>query len=197
MKFDLEQAIKQSTEEDGKLDVEKLQGMIDNDYVNPIVAKQKPKFDEKAEKEFIESLGIENVQTKEQLVTHVNQTVDEAKSNYNELKSKYDELNSKHEEVSTNYNKLNGEVAEYKRKDMLLQDNYNGDVDYALYKLNREVSEDKPFEDVYKEFKETNPKAFAPNQVPTTGTQVGRKTAENKLGWEAKLEEKHPKLKEE
>ena len=70
MKFDLEEAIKQSTQEDGKLDTDKLMGMIDNDYVNPIVASKKPKFDEKAETDFIESLGIDNVKTKDQLLNH-------------------------------------------------------------------------------------------------------------------------------
>jgi hypothetical protein len=195
MKFDLEKAIKSCQAEDGALDIEKLKGLIDEDYVNPIVAKQKPKFDEKAESEFIASLGIENVSTKDQLVNHVNQTVDEAKTQFNELKSKYDKVVADYETTSSSFNKLNGEMTEYKRKDLLRNDHFNGDVDYALYLINKEVTEEKPFETVYEEFKKSNPKNFAPNQVSTMGTQVGKTEPNQKQGWEAILEDKYPELK--
>lgn len=195
MKFDIENAIKQSTLEDGKLDTNKLMGLIDNDYVNPIVASNKTKFDEKAKKEFIENLGLENIANEEELKQYISQNVDEAKNQYTEIKSKYEDLQKKYNDYEQDYSKAKSRLTEYERKDMLLKDNFNGDVDYALFLINREVSEEKPFDDVYKEFKESNPKNFAPNRVGTMAKKVGNQETPEKEGWEVLLEEKHPELK--
>lgn len=195
MKFNIEEVIKQSTSEDGKLDTEKLMESIDNDYVNPIVASNKTKFDEKAKKDFIESLGLKDIDNETQLKEYIDQSVDEAKNQYVELKSKYDKLNNEYTEVNEKYGKASNKLSDYERKDLLVNDNFNGDVDYALYKIQKNVSEEKDFETAYNEFKESNPKDFAPNQVGTMAKKVGNQSTSQKEDWETILEDKHPELK--
>ena len=192
-KFNIEEVIKLSTLEDGTLDAKKLMGIIDNDYVNPIVAKQKPDLEKikiEAKDEWISNLGFENVSNEEQLKAFVKSTSNEWQEKYNDLKKNFDTLETTKTELETNYNTVNTKMTSYERQELLRKDNFNGDTDYALYKINQAVNDDKDFDTAYKEYKEANTQSFAPNKVPNNGTKIIKKDGTNIYGFEAILEEK-------
>lgn len=192
MKFNIEEAIKQSTQ-DGKLDASKLMGFIDQDYVNPIVAKNKPDLDKltlEAKDEWIKGLGFDNVTDEAQLKAYVKGTSDEWKEKYTTLKTEFDGIDNKYKELETNYNNVNSKMTTYERKDLLLKDNFNGDTEYALFKINQNVTDEKDFETAYAEYKESNKTYFAPNKVPTMGTKtIKNDDGSIKYGFEQILEE--------
>jgi len=192
-KFNIEEVIKSSTLEDGTLDTKKLMGIIDNDYVNPIVAKQKPdleKLKTEAKDEWITNLGFENVTNEAQLKSYVKSTSNEWQEKYNDLKKDFDSLETSSNELKTNYETVNSKMTSYERQSLLTKDNFNGDAEYALYKINQNVNDDKDFETAYAEYKEENKQLFAPNKVPNVGTKVIHKNGESKYGFESILEEK-------
>ena len=191
-KFNIEEVIKSSTLEDGTLDAKKLMGIIDNDYVNPIVAKQKPDLEKikiEAKDEWISNLGFENVSNEEQLKAFVKSTSNEWKEKYNDLKKNFDTLETTKTELETNYNTVNTKMTSYERQELLRKDNFNGDTDYALYKINQAVNDDKDFDTAYKEYKEANTQSFAPNKVPNNGTKIIKKDGDVQYGFEKILEE--------
>lgn len=192
MKFNLEEAIKQSTLEDGKLDYAKLKGIIDNDYVNPIVASKKPDLDkvkEEAKTEWIKDLGFEGVDSEAKLKAYVKGTSDEWKEKYTTLEGKFKELDTKYNDVNGKYTDINSKYINLNRVEQLRKDNFNGDVEYALYKINQMVSDDKDYETAYNEYKESNKPSFAPNKVPTMGAKIVAKDGSVKYGFERVLEE--------
>jgi phenylalanyl-tRNA synthetase alpha subunit len=93
-KFNLEEVIKANTGEDGVINFEAIKKAIDNDYVNPIVASNKPNVDEikaKAQSELFESLGIDGVKDSETLKKHITGLSDgksEIEKTFNEFKTK-------------------------------------------------------------------------------------------------------------
>lgn len=192
MKFNLEEAIKQSTLEDGNVDYTKLKGIIDNDYVNPIVASKKPDLDKltiEAKEKWISDLGFEGVDSEAKLKAYVKGTSDEWKEKYTELDGKYKELDTTYNEVNGKYTDVNSKYTNLTRVDQLRKDNYNGDVEYALYKINQMVSDDKDYDTAYGEYKEANKPNFAPNKVPTMGAKTVTKNGDVKYGFEQVLEE--------
>ena len=188
MKFNIEQAIEQSTV-DGKLDANKLMEFVDKDYVNTIVAKNKPDLDKitlEAKEEWINSLGFEGVANESQLKAYVKKSADETKEDYAILKTEYDSF----KETVKDYGDLKKANTTNTREKVFNKDNFNGDVDYALYKINQSVNDDKDFETAYAEYKESNPKSFAPNKVPNAmASKVTTTDGVKKYGFEEILEE--------
>lgn len=64
MAFNLEKVIKRHMDENGSIDYDAVMGELDNNYVNPIVARNKPDMEDvyaQVAKDFLNDLGIENV----------------------------------------------------------------------------------------------------------------------------------------
>ncbi len=192
MKFNIETAIEQSTE-DGKLDAKKLMEFVDTNYVNPIVAKNKPDLDKitvEAKEKWIADLGFENVKDEAQLKAYVKGTSDEWKEKHSQLETNFNELKSKYDEKETAYNTVSSKMTSFERREQLLKDNFNGDAEYALFKINQNVSDDKDYETAYTEYKEAHTKDFAPNKVPnSTAKKVVTNEGSVKYGFEQILEE--------
>jgi len=189
MKFSIEQAIEKSTA-DGKLDAKKLMEFVDTDYVNPIVAKNKPdlgKITLEAKEQWITELGFENVANESQLKAYVKQSADETKENFNNLQTEFNNF----KETVKDYEDLKSAKTNSQREKVFNKDNFNGDVEYAMFKINKLVSDEKDYDAAYAEYKESNPKDFAPNKVPDA---MASKVTNNedgtvKYGFEKVLEE--------
>lgn len=192
-KFSIESAIEKSTV-DGKLDASELMKAINEDYVNPIVASKKPNLDkikEEAKSEWIQGLGFEGIDSESKLKAYVKQSSDESKEDLTQLETRYNELEEKYNTLETSYKGVNDTLSTFQRKDKLFNDNFNGDIDYSLYKINQLVSEEKDFDTAYAEYKESNQDLFAPKKVvSTTGKGVNPSDINSKMGWEAILEER-------
>jgi len=199
MKFNLEEAIKEHTNEEGVIDWEKAMELVDTKYVNPIVAKNKPDKDKiisDSKEEWIKSLGFEGIADESQLKAYVKQSSDEYKEKYVTLEAKHKEIVLANEKLQADYETSNTKLTSYERQQLLTKDNFNGDAEYALYKINQSISDDKDFETAYNEYKESNPTLFAKNQIPpTSGRRIIPNEPNQKAGWEELLEEKHPNLK--
>lgn len=189
MKFNVETAIEQSTL-DGKLDANKLMEFINNDYVNPIVAKNKPdleKVTQEAKEKWITDLGFENVTNESQLKAYVKKSADETKEDYTKLQTEYNTF----KETVKDYDDLKKAKVNNEREKIFTKDNFNGDIDYALFNINKNVNEEKDYDTAYAEYKEANPKSFAPNKVPTAMASkvTNNKDGSVKYGFEQVLEE--------
>ena len=151
MGFDLEQILKDNTKE-GIIDIQKVKQLIDNDYVNPIVAKNKPNIEKlKAEardsavNDFIKEQSIKDVINIDQFSAYVktlNSTSTELtekniryKTERDDLKTKYDESSKKNIDLE-----LNSKVFRYKEKNQ----------QFAKIKYQQYKTEENTDEDVYK-----------------------------------------------
>lgn len=189
MKFNIEQAIEQSTL-DGKLDAKKLMEFVDTDYVNPIVAKNKPDLDKitlEAKEQWIIDLGFESVTNESQLKAYVKKSADETKEDYANLQTEYNTF----KDSVKDYDDLKKAKTNNAREKTFNKDNFNGDIEYAMFKINQQVNDDKDYDTAYAEYKESNPKSFAPNKVPNA---MASKVTNNedgsvKYGFEQILEE--------
>lgn len=188
MKFNIEQAIEQSTA-DGKLDAKKLMEFVDTDYVNPIVAKNKPDLEKvttEAKEQWIKDLGFDGVSNESQLQAYVKKSADETKEDYAKLLTEYNEF----KETVNDYDDLKKAKVNSQREKIFNKDNFNGDIEYAMFKINQQVNDDKDYDTAYAEYKETNPRDFAPNKVPTMGAKVtNNEDGSVKYGFEKVLEE--------
>jgi len=188
MKFNIEQAIEQSTV-DGKLDAVKLMEFVNTDYVNPIVAKNKPDLDKvtnEAKEQWIKDLGFDGVLNESQLKAYVKKSADETKEDYSNLQTEFNTF----KETVKDYDDLKTAKVSNTREKTFNKDNFNGDVEYAMFKINQKVNDEKDYDTAYAEYKTANPKDFAPNKVPTMGAKVtNNEDGSVKYGFETVLEE--------
>ena len=134
MGFNLERLIKKYTNEDGGIDYEGVMGEIDNNYVNPIVARNKPNVEEIYEqvaRDFLNDLGIENVQDLESFEYFIDNAIngqDDLARENQELLAALQELDEAYEALGMEYESIQGglEFEDYAKqlKDAGFSDKY-------------------------------------------------------------------------
>ena len=188
-KFNIQEAIEQSTQ-DGKLDSVKLMGLIDENYVNPIVAKNKPDKDKliaENKSEWIKSLGFEGVENEAQLQSYVKGTSNEWKEKHDTLLSEYGTF----KDGVKDYNDLKGQLGMYQNYDVLRGKGVTDQdqLEFLTFKIGK--LEGETFADKLTAYETANPKAFASQPMTTGARRQNVITNDNKMDWERMLEEKH------
>ena len=112
MGFNLERLIKKYTDEDGQIDYEGVMGELDNNYVNPIVARNKPDTEElyaQVARDFLNDLGIENVndlESFEYFIDNATSGQEELARENQELMATLQELDEKYQELGQQYEQV-------------------------------------------------------------------------------------------
>jgi hypothetical protein len=160
--YDLKKAIEANTTDD-VVDYEKVMATIDNDYVNPIVAKKtdKEKLLVEAVESIVKDLGAEGVENLDGLKLYVKQmggNTDEIKETNLKLDKEIKELTDKYDkEVESRTklekdNKLTTEMNLVRGLGVTDQD----EVDFLHFKFGKAVSEEKDFNTVVEEYAKEN-----------------------------------------
>lgn len=139
MGFNLERLIKKYTDEDGSIDYEGVMGEIDNNYVNPIVARNKPDTEElyaQVARDFLNDLGIQDVndlESFEYFIDNATRGQEELARENQELLAALQELDEAYQELGSEYESIQGglERDEYAKqlKDAGFNEKY---IDIAL-----------------------------------------------------------------
>jgi len=167
MGFDLEQILKDNTKE-GIIDIQKVKQLIDNDYVNPIVAKNKPNIEKlKAEardsavNDFIKEQSIKDVINIDQFSAYVktlNSTSTELTEKNIRYKTERDDLKTKYEESSKSNIELNSNITSLERKGKIIDSGFNSKyTKHVLSEIDSRLTEDNTIEDVITEIKDEYP----------------------------------------
>jgi hypothetical protein len=114
MGFNLERLIKKYTDEGGRIDYEGVMGEIDNNYVNPIVARNKPDTEElyaQVARDFLNDLGIDNVndlESFEYFIDNATRGQEELARENQELMAALQELDEAYQELGEEYETVQG-----------------------------------------------------------------------------------------
>ena len=156
--YDLKEVIKANTVDD-VVDYVKVMELLDNDYVNPIVAKKtdKEKLSTEAVSNLVKELGLNGVESTEDLKLYVKKmggSTDEAKEAnillnvaLKELQGKYDgevDIRTKLETVTKTTNEREA------IKSLGIED--KDSIDFLHFKLSKLVTDDKDFNTVVAEY---------------------------------------------
>ena len=134
MKLDLEKLLKDNTKE-GVIDFDKIQGHIDNDYVNPIVASNKPDMDkikadviETATNDIYKGLKIEGVENQDSFNAYakrMNSGSTELTEQNSRLTIELNDSNKKNTDFETQLKELNGKVRTFEQGDLIQKQGFN------------------------------------------------------------------------
>jgi hypothetical protein len=159
--YDLKKLIEANTV-DGVIDYEKVMGGIDQDYVNPIVAKKTDK--EKLMPEVIESvvkeLGIDgkSIDDLKLYVKKMGGSTDEIKEANIKLELQLKEMQANYDkEVATRTeleNKAREDYQVNKIKSLGIDD--TDQVEFLKFKFNKQVTDDKDFDSIVAEYAKEN-----------------------------------------
>jgi hypothetical protein len=159
--YDLKKLIEANTV-DGVIDYEKVMGGIDQDYVNPIVAKKTDK--EKLMPEVIESvvkeLGIDgkSIDDLKLYVKKMGGSTDEIKEANIKLELQLKEIQANYDkEVATRTeleNKAREDYQVNKIKSLGIDD--TDQVEFLKFKFNKQVTDDKDFDSIVAEYAKEN-----------------------------------------
>lgn len=175
MAYDFQKAIEAATK-DGVLDVLALKASIDTDYVNPIVAKQKPNMDKikqdlqsEIEKEVFSSIGIEEITNKDSLKAYAKKmgaSTDETKERLTTLEQELQDA----KEYETKYNELVGDKSSLETKLLLKGEFSNKYMKHAVSEYNERYEEGKDPEEIVTAIKEEYAE-WLPNFKTTKGNE--------------------------
>ena len=159
--YDLKKVIEEFTV-DGVVDYDKVMAKLDNDYVNPIVAKKtdESKLLPKAIAQVVSELGVEgeSIDDLKLYVKKMGGSTDEFKEANIKLEKQLKELENKYNiEVETrttleNASKLEKEYAAIKQLGVQDEDQ----LEFLHFKFNKAVTEEKPYEQVVAEYAKEN-----------------------------------------
>lgn len=166
MAYDLQKAIEKATK-DGKLDATELMKLIDNEYVNPIVAKSKPNMDklkqdimDETKQNIFKELNIEGVDSEETLKQLINSKSTKATENETKLQEALTKLGK----VETDYKGFETKFNEMLQKNTLLErtnaisgkfeEKYH---DIILSKIDSKLGEDGSIAEVIEELQTDYP----------------------------------------
>lgn len=159
--YDLKKVIEANTV-DGVINYDGVMGTIDNDYVNPIVAKKtdKTKLIPEVVADVVKELGIDgtSIDDLKLYVKKMGGSTDEIKEANIKLENELKELKGLYDvEVETrtkieNETRLNKEIAAIKGLGIEDKDA----IDFYHYKFNKAVTEEKTFEQVVEEYAKEN-----------------------------------------
>lgn len=114
MGFNLERIIKRYTNDDGSIDYEGVMGEIDNNYVNPIVARNKPDSEElyaQVARDFLNDLGINGVEDLESFEYFIDNAMmgqEELAQENQQLLAALQELDEAYEALGQEYESIQG-----------------------------------------------------------------------------------------
>jgi hypothetical protein len=156
--YDLKEVIAANTVDD-VVDYVKVMELLDNDYVNPIVAKKtdKEKLSTEAVSNLVKELGLDGVESTEGLKLYMKTlggSTDEAKEANILLDIKLKELQGKYDgevEIRTNQEKVTKTANERDAiKALGIED--KDSIDFLHFKLSKLVTDDKDFTTVVAEY---------------------------------------------
>lgn len=159
--MDLKKVIEENTV-DGVVDYEKVMATIDNDYVNPIVAKKtdKEKLLPEAIKEIVAQLGIEasSIDDVKLYVKKMGGSTDEFKEANIKLEKELAEYKANYEREVEARATLENETKTAKQINLVRSLGVTDDteLEFLHYKFNKAVTEEKPFETVVAEYAKEN-----------------------------------------
>lgn len=179
----ISEIVEKNTEKDGenvKVNWESVEKEI-NDNINNIVAKQTSKAEEKAKSDLLKSLNIESEEDLKKKL----------EDDGSELKTKLETMQKELEERETKLSELNEKSTRLERERVIMSEGAQDpdDIDYVLYNVSKKVSEDTPFEDALKAFKEEKPKYFSSPRKTAAPSGGGKPEME---GFEKYLADRHP-----
>jgi len=159
--YDLKKLVEANTV-DGVIDYDKVMAGLDNDYVNPIVAKKTDK--EKLMPEVIASvvkeLGIdgESIDDLKLYVKKMGGSTDEIKEANIKLEKQLKEIQANYETEVATRTKLENDTKETyqinKIRSLGVED--NDQVEFLQFKFNKQVTEEKDFDAVVAEYAKEN-----------------------------------------
>lgn len=159
--YDLKKVIEANTV-DGVVDYDKVMGVIDNDYVNPIVAKKadESKLLPKAVSQVISELGIdgESIDDVKLYIKQMGGSTDEIKEENLQLTKRLKEIEGQYNETLEAKTKFEKEIQDKNRTNLLVStlgldiSTKEGQKQLEFYKwdFNNQVNEETTFEDVVK-----------------------------------------------
>jgi len=159
--YDLEKVIIANTKE-GVVDFEKIMATLDNDYVNPIVAKKtdKEKLSKEAVSSLVKELGIdgESIEDLKLYVKQMGGNTDEIKEANIKLQKEFDELKGNYDlEVDTR-TKLETATKETNQLNLIkgLGVTDEKQIKFLQWDFNNQVTDDKKFETLVEEYAKDN-----------------------------------------
>jgi len=188
-KYDLASVIESNTQ-DGVVDYTKIMESVNNDYVNPIVTKNKvdvEKLKLQHNSELLKTVGFESIDE----VKKLKDLNDEGK--YNDLQKQLDEISGKYQAELDLKAQLELEKVNQTQLQAIKQLGYDDDdqVELLHFKLNKQVTDEKDFNSVFEEFKKDNaPKRtdtkFIKDSFGNTGNEFinafNKKNPNNQIG---------------
>jgi len=159
--YDLKKLIEANTVE-GVIDYDKVMGTLDNDYVNPIVAKKtdKEKLMPEVIANVVKELGIdgESIDDLKLYVKKMGGSTDEIKEANIKLELELKDIKAKYEtEVETRTQLETKAKEEYQiNKIKSLGNEDEEQVEFLKYKFNKQVTEEKDFDTVVAEYAKKN-----------------------------------------
>ena len=153
-KYDLASVIESNTQ-DGVVDYTKVWESVNNDYVNPIVTKNKVDVDKLKEQHNLELLNTVGFQSIDE-VKKLKDLNDEGK--YNDLQKQLDEVNGKYQAELDLKAEVEKDKVNQTQLQAIKQLGYDDDdqVELLHFKLNKQVTDEKDFNSVFEEFKKDN-----------------------------------------
>lgn len=161
MMYDLKKVIESNTV-DGVVDYDKVMGVIDNDYVNPIVAKKadESKLLPKAISKVIQDLGIdgESIDDLKLYVKKLGGSTDEIKEENLQLTKKIKELEGEFSQTLEAKTKLENDIKEKTQIDKIKQLGVTDkkQIEFLKWDFNRQVNDETTFDDVYNKYVKEN-----------------------------------------
>jgi len=159
--YDLKKVIESNTV-DGVVDYDKVMGIIDNDYVNPIVAKKadESKLLPKAISKVIQDLGIdgESIDDLKLYVKKLGGSTDEIKEENLQLTKKIKELEGEFSQTLEAKTKLENDIKEKTQIDKIKQLGVTDkkQIEFLKWDFNRQVNDETTFDDVYNKYVKEN-----------------------------------------
>ncbi len=159
--YDLKKVIEANTNE-GVIDFEKVMATVDNDYVNPIVAKKtdKGKLLNEAVATIVKDLGIngESVDDLKLYVKQISGSTDETKEELIKAQKELAEIKTNYEKEVEARTSLEQEATDKKKVELIKSLGITDEKQIKFYKWDFEnsTSEEKDFETVVKEYAKEN-----------------------------------------
>lgn len=186
MGFNLERLIKKYTDEDGQIDYEGVMGEIDNNYVNPIVARNKPDTEElyaQVARDFLNDLGIQGVEDLESFEYFIDNATkgqeDLARENQ-ELMAALQELDEQYQALGQEYESIQTGLEQDNYKQQLKEAGFSDKyIEVALKQMYDLPEDDFPtFDLALDHVKEQYPEwlAEAPSEPATVGGATPKTT---------------------
>lgn len=174
--FNLEEVFKSNLKEEVEFDTsvinfEGVMKAINEDYTNPIIGGKKDelriKAKEEATNEFIKGLGVEGVENIDSFnayVKRLSSTTSEKDEALSRTEKEKQELQQLYEELNGKYEETNSKLTQFNRLTAITKAGFLPDkIEDVMAIAQAKVTEDKTFEQVIEEMKETH-KYFMPQK---------------------------------